>query len=121
MTDLFDFARSSGSKVRDTSRAAASEIAPRAHLLRERCLDVFKRTGRGLTADEVADQLGESVLSIRPRITELARAQAIHDTEQRRPNASGRKAIVWKRFNRSDLADPSASPGTPAHDAGCNR
>jgi len=49
----------------------------------------------GLTADEVAGRLGLSILSIRPRITELARLGKVRDSGERRRNGSGRKAIVW--------------------------
>ena len=81
----------------DTSIAAAEEMKPRAAILREKCLAHLKRWGMtGSTADECAAALNESVLSIRPRFTELLRANRIQDTGTRRPNASGRNAIVWK-------------------------
>lgn len=81
----------------DTSIAAAEEIKPRAAYLREKCLAYVKRWGMtGSTADECAAALNESVLSIRPRFTELLRANLIKDTGTRRKNESGRSAIVWK-------------------------
>ena len=46
-------------------------------------------------ADEAAAVTGESVLSIRPRVTELVKKDLVFDSGQRRPNVSGRKAIVW--------------------------
>jgi hypothetical protein len=49
----------------------------------------------GFTADEIAARLGESILTIRPRITELNKLCKIKDTGVRRPNSSGRNAIVW--------------------------
>lgn len=49
-----------------------------------------------MTADECARHLSESVLSIRPRFSELLRANRIEDTGERRKNASGRNATVWK-------------------------
>lgn len=88
-------------RTRSTSRAAADEIADAAPLLRGKALAVIERS-RGMTADEVAERLRKSVLSIRPRITELAREHMIRDSGARRPNASGRNAIVW-------------SPVYPAH------
>mgnify|MGYP000322982922 CR=1 FL=1 len=48
----------------------------------------------GLTADECAAVLGESVLSIRPRFSELLGAGLIRETGQRRRNASGKMADV---------------------------
>jgi len=47
------------------------------------------------TADEIAIKLGKSVLSIRPRVSELARDGLIRKTGERRANASGIRAIVW--------------------------
>lgn len=80
-----------------TSIAAAEEMKPRAAYLREKCLAYVRRWGMtGSTADECAAYLGESVLSIRPRFTELLRANRIEDTGTRRKNDSGRNAIVWK-------------------------
>lgn len=79
---------------RETSLEAADAMADRAPILRARVLGVLA-TGN-FTADEVAAQLGESVLAIRPRVTELAKAERIADTGERRKNASGRRAIVWR-------------------------
>lgn len=79
---------------RDTSLDAADAMADRAPILRARVLSVLA-TG-DFTADEVAAKLGESVLAIRPRVIELAKADRIADTGERRKNASGRKAIVWR-------------------------
>ena len=94
MADLFTYPEHPGSKERDTSHDAADAIAERAPQLRGRALAVLERSN-GLTADEVAGKLGLSILSIRPRITELARAGKVRDSGARRTNASGRKAIVW--------------------------
>lgn len=81
----------------DTSIAAAEAVKDRAKILREKCFAYVKRWGMtGCTADECAAALNESVLSIRPRFTELLRANRIQDTGTRRKNDSGRNAIVWK-------------------------
>lgn len=101
MSDLFEFADGAwypaapGFKDRDTSRAAAESVAGTAPLLRGRCLDAISSAPDGLTADQVASAVGESVLSVRPRITELLKTKAIRDAGTRRPNASGRSAKVW--------------------------
>lgn len=97
--DLFAYADSypavPGWKARDTSRAAA-EATP-AQLLRGKVLAEFKRYGGcWLTADEVAERLGLSVLSVRPRVCELSALGSIYDSGERRKNASGRSAIVWR-------------------------
>ena len=94
MTDLFNYPHQPGSKARDTSREAADFMAGFASQLRARALAILE-SSNGLTADEVAGRLGLSILSIRPRITELTKLGKVRDSGQRRRNASGRSAIVW--------------------------
>lgn len=100
-TDLFTqtarvkYPHAPGFKSRSTSQAAANETGPRAAVLRDACLAAL--TGADLTADEVAARLGESVLSIRPRISELAKMGKIADSGERRENDSGHRAIVWRK------------------------
>lgn len=84
-----------GYRNRETSQAAAEAVQSRAGVLRELVRKTISASA-GLTADEVADALGESVLSVRPRVTELAKQFKITDSGLRRPNRSGRNAIVWK-------------------------
>lgn len=95
MTDLFDYPSHPGAQDRETSRAAAAEIADAAPTLRAKALAILENSN-GLTADQVAARLGMSILSIRPRVTELARMGKIRDGGERRPNTSGKMAIVWK-------------------------
>lgn len=85
-----------GFKGRDTSAAAASSIGSKARTLRRLVLDLIKDHKNGLTADECASHLNESVLAIRPRVSELSSYGLLVDTGGRRENASGKKAIVWK-------------------------
>lgn len=80
----------------DTRRAAQDAVRAEASLLRERCLDALDRHGE-LTADEAARLLGESVLAIRPRFSELVKAGQIEDAGARRKNLSGHTATVWRR------------------------
>lgn len=49
----------------------------------------------GATADEIAAALGESILAIRPRCSELKAKGVIYATGTRRKNASGMSAAVW--------------------------
>jgi predicted ArsR family transcriptional regulator len=83
-----------GHKGRDTGVAAAEAMKPKAALLRDRVLAEIRK--RPSTPDEVAGRLRLSVLSVRPRTTELSAQNLIVDTGERRENASGRKAIVWR-------------------------
>lgn len=94
MTDLFAYPHHPGARDRDTSRAAAASIAPAASTLRDRVLALYERNA-GMTADECAGRLGLSILSVRPRVTELARLGRLRDSGARRANGSGRSAIVW--------------------------
>jgi predicted ArsR family transcriptional regulator len=102
MSDLFAYPDAPGAQDRDTSRDAAAEIAPQAPILRARALDVLERSN-GLTADQVAARLGLSILSIRPRVTELARLGKVRDSGERRLNISGKKAIVWMAVHPARL------------------
>lgn len=96
--DLFSYAdhfRSGpGFKDRDTSRAAAVSMDRSAPRLRRLVLAALQELGP-MTPDEVAQHLSMSILSIRPRFSELSKGGAIKDTGERRQNASGRAAKVW--------------------------
>jgi predicted ArsR family transcriptional regulator len=102
MTDLFAYPHHPGAQDRDTSQAAAEGIAATAPRLRARALAVVERSN-GLTADEIAGRLGLSILSIRPRLTELSRLGKVRDSGVRRKNVSGRGAIVWAPVNPARL------------------
>ena len=49
----------------------------------------------GLTADELSARLEMDRWSIQPRTSELKRKGLIRDSGQRRPNRTGKQAIVW--------------------------
>lgn len=98
MTSLFDYAdsypSSPGYRENDTSRAAAESMKPTAAYLQSKCL---KALAKGpMTADEVADDIGETPFATRPRLTELKLAGRIVDDGTRRRNASGRSAKCWR-------------------------
>jgi len=79
-----------------TSHEAAVAIAPRQATLAARALDVIRRAGVvGRTADEVEEEMGESVLATRPRVTELHQAGYIWAPGDKRRNASGLRVMVW--------------------------
>lgn len=86
----------------ETSRAAARSVEGSAAHFRSLVFNAIARAGRdGLTADEAADQMALSVLTVRPRVSELNKAGAIVDTGTRRANRSGRTAIVWRAIGRA--------------------
>jgi hypothetical protein len=94
--DLFQYPNRPGFKRRGTSQRAAQAIAPRAFNLRVQALAEIAKAGpHGLTADEVADRLGKSILSIRPRISELLVLELIERNNERRKNASGHLADAY--------------------------
>lgn len=99
MPDLFDYQdkypQKPGHKRSGTSKEAAQIIAPKEKTLREQVLDMIKATGP-MTPDECAGKMGKTVLSIRPRFSELALNGLIIETGERRSNSSGLKANVYK-------------------------
>jgi len=81
--------------------AGAVRIVPgasaRGEHLRQLALAALTATPLGLTADEIAAALDESVLAVRPRVSELFHAGLIEKTGERRRNHSGLCAHVWKK------------------------
>ena len=90
---------SPGFKAHGPSEEAADKIAGRAAVLRQQILAHFQDCyPEGRTADEVATEMNLSVLSVRPRVSELHRNGDLRDTAARRKNDSGMTATVWS-FN----------------------
>lgn len=83
-----------GWKKRDTSRQAAEQISVVVTGLQSKVLE-FIRSGPA-SADELASYIEISILSARPRCSELAKMGLIEDSGERRANESGKMAIVWK-------------------------
>ena len=80
----------------DTSVAAAVALAPKLGRLQRMAESAIRDAGwPGLTADELAERLGMDRWSIQPRTSELRRKGLIRDSGLRRPNATGKMAIVW--------------------------
>ncbi len=96
---FLDYPNWPGFRARDTSKAAADAMAPRAPTLRDRVLRWLGFEPAGMTADEIATDMGEGILSVRPRVAELARMGLVRDSGIRRKNKSGKSAIVWVRAN----------------------
>lgn len=94
MTDLFDPA-TVARVTRQTSIDAMRSVEPRSPNLRTRIWRALDRLGPH-TPDEIAAMLGEDILSVRPQFTLLTKENKIADTGDRRRNASGRQAMVWR-------------------------
>jgi len=80
-----------------TQSPAATRTSARWERLRALVLEMLAAAPSGMTADEIAAKLGQSVLAVRPRVSELFHAGLIEKTGERRPNASGLNAYVWKK------------------------
>lgn len=81
---------------RGTSLEAAIQVEKKGRAARLRDL-VLKQLAFGpQTADEIARGIGESILAVRPRVSELKNQDKIEPTTDRRENASGMTARVWK-------------------------
>lgn len=91
-----------GSRAPGTSQAAAAAIASHATRLRKIVLREFLAAGQGgLTADQAARRVEESILSVRPRVTELKLAGLLVPTGERRTNDSGMSAGVLKAASKA--------------------
>lgn len=83
-----------GFKRPGTSAQAAQQMQPQAGTLRAAVLAVLRQ--KPYTADEVATAIGKSILAVRPRLSELSASGRILETSERRRNASGKLAAVWR-------------------------
>lgn len=80
----------------ETSIAAARVLTPKLGRLQRMAEEAIRDAGtHGLTADELAARLDMDRWSIQPRTSELKRKALIRDSGQRRPNRTGKMAIVW--------------------------
>lgn len=84
----------------ETSRQAAFSVKAEARTVRANCLAALR--GAAMTADEVADLLTLSVLTVRPRVAELKTQGLVEATVERRLNVSGKSAVVWKAVERRE-------------------
>jgi len=101
--DLFDarqpYNGRPGFKSPGPSQEAAEKVSKRVAYLQGKCLEALRVHGP-LTADEIAEKVGESILSIRPRLSELVSEEygrQVEKTKERRKNVvSGCSATVWR-------------------------
>jgi predicted ArsR family transcriptional regulator len=85
-----------GFKAAGPSQQAAEAMGSTANKMRAAVLGQLATYPDGATADEVAKDLNLSVLSVRPRVSELRRTGKIQQTTARRKNDSGMTATVWQ-------------------------
>lgn len=96
MSELLPYSTGPGFKTRGASEDAAKTVGGMASKLRADVLVQFAAYPGGATADEIARDLNLSVLSVRPRVSELNRTGKIEQTGARRKNNSGMTATVWR-------------------------
>lgn len=90
------YPNSPGHRAVETSIAAAEALAPALGRLQRMAENAIREAGaQGLTADELAARLNMDRWSIQPRTSELKRKGVIRDSGNRRPNCTGKMAIVW--------------------------
>jgi hypothetical protein len=77
-----------GYKTADTSKAAAIKIAPYANTVRAAVLTEYVAAyPRELTADQAAALVGKSILTVRPRVSELRRMGLLEPTPRTLANS----------------------------------
>jgi hypothetical protein len=86
-----------GWKARGPSSEAAYAVARHATTLRTRVHSFLRdRYPAAFSPDQIADSLGETILSVRPRVSELKKMGAIEPVSQRHKNRSGMSAHCWR-------------------------
>lgn len=93
--DLFGTVGPFSAKGSDTSEAAAKMVEPTLAERQRRVLDVLRTRGPS-TGEEVAVILRTPTYRVLPRLTELKRMGLARKTDERRVNASGASATVWR-------------------------
>lgn len=90
---LFDWPAATGKT--ETSKEAAEKLD--ASYWRKQCLQkAWGFDEEGFTADEMAAELAASVLTVRPRVTELhQRGLIVRDPKRRRKNRNGNSCMVF--------------------------
>jgi hypothetical protein len=99
MQDLFDVQVNTmhHKNAVDTEVAAAESIAPRVTGLRLAVLqELYKAYRFGFTGEQVSNNTGEWLYSVKPRITELVRIGMVEDSGDRVKNSRNRNEVVWK-------------------------
>ena len=100
MQGVFDFDKypyKAGHRKVKTSVKSANDINKKLKRLQKVVLiELGKVYPEGLTGSEIANRTGYSILSIRPRTTELKLQGLIIDTEKTRKNEGGKSEIIYQ-------------------------
>jgi hypothetical protein len=88
---------SPGWKAEGPSHDAAKAVTSHAKTLRDRVHGFLQEQHpSAYSADQIAARLGETILSVRPRVSELHKAQLIEAAPGRSKNQSGMTANRWR-------------------------
>tara|TARA_B110000858_G_scaffold195316_1_gene251463 strand:- start:312 stop:623 length:312 start_codon:yes stop_codon:yes gene_type:complete len=91
----FTYPNLAGSKERGgTSEQAANQINHKAGTIRSRVMDLILSKG-SITPEQAAEELGYSILAVRPRFSELKIKGKIHKTSSTKLNSNGKNVRVW--------------------------
>lgn len=102
-----------GFKRRGTSSESAERIEAKVAAVRKRCIELLTAAGpAGLSPDQAAELMDESILTVRPRFSELVAAHVIEETGRRTTNKSGHSANIYALIRRD------APPLPPAKTSG---
>ena len=80
----------------DTEVAAAHKMARRVSGIRLQVLSTLFTLKHGGISEDISTHAKLSVLSVRPRLTELQEMNLIYDSQTRAKNTRGYTEIVWK-------------------------
>lgn len=85
-----------GYKAAGPSAEAAQHVRLTVKIIRARIIAHMRSAGRPVSADETAEAIGLSILSVRPRFSEMHKDGVIYDTGERGINeTSGRTCSLW--------------------------
>ncbi len=107
MNDLFNVEvhKMHHKNAADTEVEAAQKIAPKAPILRIKVLQYLQSKGTvGATGEQVAEGIDEWLYSVKPRITELVRADRVIDSGRRIKNSRNRNEIVWVALANEEVS-----------------
>ena len=85
-----------GFQKRETSFHTAVKQKDKKRHVHDAIIAIIRRSLTPVSADDLAAAMGQSVISIRPRVSELATSGRIVDSGSRGETALGRPCILWR-------------------------